>query len=65
MKILSIVVLVAVFVLSNLATGKDNIPASAEFSYDQSRLATAKPWTSQAFQNDWNEFHSSMLNKRK
>ena len=64
MKLLSMIGLVAVFVLSNLATAKDNVPASADFSYDQTRLATAKPWTSKRFQNDSNEFQFVIIGDR-
>ena len=64
MKLHNIIGFVVVAMLSNIAMGKDDVPASANFSYDQSRLATAKPWTSQAFQNDCNEFQFVIIGDR-
>jgi hypothetical protein len=43
---------------------QNNEPGSTAFSYDQTRLAKAKPWTSQEFQNDPAEFQFAIIGDR-
>jgi hypothetical protein len=64
MKLHNIILLVAVVVLSKVVMAQNNAPASADFSYDQTRLSTAKPWTSQEFQNDPAEFQFVVIGDR-
>ena len=64
MKPQKIILLVAIIMLSKVAMGQNNATDSTAFSYDQTRLATAKPWTSQAFQNDPNEFQFVIIGDR-
>ena len=64
MKLHDTILFVAVLMLSNVAIAQDNAPDSAAFSYDQTRLAKAKPWTSQAFQNDPAEFQFVVIGDR-
>jgi hypothetical protein len=39
-------------------------PESAEFTYDQTQLTKAKPWTDKKFQNDPNEFQFVVIGDR-
>ena len=64
MKLHNTILLVAVVMLSKVAIAENNAPDSAAFSYDQTRLATAKPWTSQEFQNDPAEFQFVIIGDR-
>jgi hypothetical protein len=50
--------------LSNVAMAEDHVSGSDVFSYDQAQLAKAKPWTSQAFQNDPDEFQFVVIGDR-
>ena len=64
MKPHNTILLVAVVMLSKVAMAQNNEPGSTAFSYDQTRLAKAKPWTSQEFQNDPNEFQFAIIGDR-
>jgi hypothetical protein len=64
MKLYNIMLLVVVVMLSGCTMTQNDAPESAAFSYDQTRLATAKPWTSQAFQSDPNEFQFVIIGDR-
>ena len=64
MKPHNTILLVAVVMLSKVAMAQNNEPGSTAFSYDQTRLAKAKPWTSQEFQNHPNEFQFAINGDR-
>jgi hypothetical protein len=64
MKLHNTILLVAVVMLSKVAIAENTAPDSAAFSYDQTRLATAKPWTSREFQNDPAEFQFVIIGDR-
>jgi hypothetical protein len=64
MKLHHATLLVAIFMLSQFACVHGNAPDSAAFSYDQTRLAEAKPWTAQEFRGDRDEFHFAIIGDR-
>jgi hypothetical protein len=64
MKLHNATLLVAIFMLSQFACAHSNAPDSAAFSYDQTRLAKARPWTSQEFQGDPSEFQFVIIGDR-
>ena len=64
MKLHHAMVLIAVVTLSKVATAQNNAMDSTAFLYDQTRLAKVKPWTSQEFQSDPNEFQFVIIGDR-
>ena len=54
----------AVALLAAAACAQNDAPEPAAFSYDQTRLAASKPWTSEAFQNDPSEFQFVIIGDR-
>ena len=64
MKLHNTILLVAIVMLWGCAVNQNDGSDSATFSYDQTRLAKAKPWTSQAFQNGPDEFQFAIIGDR-
>lgn len=64
MKLSKTVLLVVVVMLSQAVLAQGNAAGAPAFSYDQQRLAKAQPWTSQAFQNDPDEFQFVIIGDR-
>jgi len=56
--------LTADVMFSNVAMAQGNAPDAAVSSSDQTRLAAAKPWTPQAFQNGTKEFECVIIGDR-
>ena len=56
--------IVAAIALSNCSTAQDKTDDSTVFSYDQTRLTQAKPWTSKEFQNNPEEFQFVVIGDR-
>ena len=63
MKLHNIILAVAIAMLSNIAMAENSTAASEVFTYDK-RITKVKPWTSQAFQNDPNEFQFAIIGDR-
>ena len=63
MKLHNLILLVAIAMLSNVAMAENITPPSEVFTYDK-RITKAKPWTSQEFQNDPNEFQFVIIGDR-
>jgi hypothetical protein len=64
MKLHAIVLLGVVVFLSQVVLAQDNAQETAVFSYDQTLEAMARPWTSQKFRNDPNEFQFAIIGDR-
>jgi len=64
MKLHNTILLCVCAMLSSCAVSQNDEPDSAAFSYDQTRLAKATPWTSEEFQNDPNEFQFVIIGDR-
>jgi hypothetical protein len=64
LKLRNIIVLFTVVFLSSCAMAPNKAQDSAAFSYDQTRLAKAKPWTDKKFQSDPNEFQFVIIGDR-
>ena len=63
-KLRNIILLITVILLSSCAIAPNNAQDSTAFSYDQTLLAKAKPWTSKKFQSDPNEFQFVIIGDR-
>jgi len=64
MRLLDPILLVAVVMSSVVAIAQNNAPEPSAFSYDQARLAKAKPWTSQEFRGDPGELQFAIIGDR-
>jgi hypothetical protein len=64
MKMLHVLLSLGISLLSNMAMAQNDVPDSSVFSYDQSRLGESKPWTTQDFQDDPNEFQFLVIGDR-
>lgn len=63
MKLHNTILFVAIAMLSNVAMAENTAADSEVFTHDK-RLTKAKPWTSQEFQNDPNEFQFAVIGDR-
>lgn len=63
MKLHNLILPVAIAMLSNVAIAENSPSPSEVFTYDK-RITKAKPWTSQEFQNDPNEFQFAIIGDR-
>jgi len=63
MKLHNTILFVAIAMFSNVAMAENTAPDSEVFTYDK-RLTKTKPWTSQKFQNDPNEFQFAVIGDR-
>jgi hypothetical protein len=59
-----LVFLASVALLAAISCTQETGESTAVFSYDTDRLSGAKPWTSEEFQNDPNEFQFAVIGDR-